>query len=79
MSLVGMWYVDPDSMGQGVGSVLLSHAEEGLDSAGCRVATAEASLFARPHFETRGWKPIEEFDKPAFGTLMRVTRMEKAL
>ena len=77
MSLLGMWYVDPEVMGRGVGSALLSAAEEGLAEEGCLTATTEASLFARPHFEARGWKPVEEVEKPAFGALMRVTRMEK--
>ena len=79
MSVLGMWYVDPSFIGQGHGSALLAHAETSLTSGGCVVATTEASLFARPHFESRGWVPLEEFDKPAFGGVFRVTRMSKGL
>jgi hypothetical protein len=79
MSLLGMWYVDPGFIGQGHGSTLLAHAESSLLAEGCVVATTEASLFARPHFESRGWVPLEEFDKPAFGGVFRVTRMSKEL
>ncbi len=79
MSLLGMWYVDPGFVGQGVGRVLLIAAENGLLEAGCVEATTEASLYARPHFESRGWKVDEEFDKHAFGGVFRVARMSKAL
>lgn len=79
MSLLGMWYVDPCFIGQGHGAALLAHAESSLTAGGCVVATTEASLFARPHLESRGWVPLEEFDKQAFGGVFRVTRMSKEL
>jgi putative acetyltransferase len=79
MALLGMWYVDPSCMGRGVGSSLLQHAEARLVEFGCTEAMTEASLFARPHFEARGWAAVEEYDKPAFGGVFRVTRMSKAL
>ncbi len=77
MAVLGMWYVDPAFIGRGVGSALLRHAESRLNELGCVSATTEASLFARPHFESLGWKTVEEYEKPAFGGLFRVTRMSK--
>ena len=79
MSLLGMWYVDPDHIGRGVGSSLLRFAESRLIELGCAEAMTEASLFARPHFEARGWVAVEEYEKPAFGGLFLVTRMSKVL
>lgn len=79
MSLVGMWYVDPSVLGRGVGSALLGACEDGLAAAGCEEATTEASLFALPRFLSHGWVAVEEFDKPAFGGVFRVTRMSKSL
>ena len=79
MAVLGMWYVDPVHIGAGVGSALLARAEEGLARHGCETATTEASLFARPRFEARGWTVESEFDKPAFGGTFRVARMSKAL
>lgn len=79
MSLLGMWYVDPEFIGRGIGASLLGSAEARLRELGCREATAEASLFALPHFSALGWVAIEEYDKPAFGGTFRVTRMSKAL
>lgn len=77
--LVGMWYVDPESIGRGIGSMLLGAAEASLLESGCTLATTEASLFARPMFEARGWAVVGPFDKEAFGGTFRVMRMEKAL
>ena len=79
MAVLGMWYVDPAFIGRGVGSALLRHAESRLSELGCPEATTEASLFARPHFESHGWAAVEEYEKPAFGGFFRVTKMTKAV
>ncbi len=79
MALLGMWYVDPSFIGRGVGSSLLRHAEARLVELGCTGAMTEASLYALPHFEARGWVVLEEYDKAAFGGVFRVTRMSKVL
>jgi putative acetyltransferase len=79
MAVVGMWYVDPAFLGRGVGSSLLRHAESRLLELGCSTVMAEASLFARPHFESLGWVAVEEYEKPAFGGFFQVTSMSKQL
>jgi GNAT superfamily N-acetyltransferase len=79
MALLGMWYVDPAFIGLGIGSLLLGRAESRLLELGCTAATTEASLFARPHFEARGWVPMGDYDKSAFGGFFRVTKMSKVL
>lgn len=76
---LGMWYVDPDYQGQGIGRALLTAAEEGLSHHHCEVAWTEASLFARPRFETLGWGVVEEYEKPLFGGLFMVAKMTKVL
>jgi putative acetyltransferase len=77
MAVLGMWYVDPLFIGRGVGSALLRHAESRMVELGCPEATTEASLYARPHFESLGWVSVEEYEKPAFGGHFRVTKMSK--
>jgi putative acetyltransferase len=79
MSLLAMWYVHSACVGQGIGAALLALAEGEMRLAGCEVAVTEASLFARPRFESLGWTAVEEYDKPSFGATFRVTRMSKAL
>lgn len=76
---LGMWYVDPDYQGQGVGKALLQAAEEGLSYGHCEEAWTEASLFAIPRFESLGWKIAEHYDKPFAGSAFRVARMTKVL
>lgn len=78
-SVLGMWYVDPSFIGRGIGSSLLSRAESRLLECGCSEVTTEASLFAQPRFEARGWTVVEEYEKPAFGGLFRVSKMSKPL
>ncbi|HXH59787.1 MAG TPA: GNAT family N-acetyltransferase [Fimbriimonadaceae bacterium] len=79
LCVLGMWYVDPDWIGKGIGTLLLARAEAHLASAGCKVATTEASLFAEPRFVALGWSIVEQVEKRAFGGTMRVIRMEKVL
>ncbi len=76
---LGMWYVDPDFQGQGVGRALLAAAEEGLSDHKCEEAWTEASLFAISRFETLGWGVVEEYEKPFAGALFRVSKMTKSL
>lgn len=78
-SLVGMWYVDPDHQRHGVGRALLVASEDGLRVAGVAVAVTEASVFARPRFESMGWSVKEEIGKPAFGGIFQVSLMTKPL
>ncbi len=79
MAVLGMWYVDPAFIGQGVGSSLLGHAEGRLVELGCTEVITEASLFARPHFSSHGWTAVEEYEKVAFGGEFRVAKMSKSL
>ncbi len=78
-SHLGMWYVDPDHHGQGIGRRLLFEAEEGLRNAGVATVSTEASQFAEPRFAKLGWQVVERHDKPAFGSTFRITTMSKRL
>lgn len=75
---LGMWYVEPGSVGVGVGAALMRSAEALLTES-CEEATTEASLYARARFESLGWEAVEEYEKPAFGATFLVTRMRKSL
>lgn len=76
---LGMWYVDPNFQGEGIGKALLNAAEEGLSDSHCETAWTEASLFAIPRFESLGWKIESEYDKPFAGSQFRVAKMTKVL
>ena len=77
--LLGMWYVQSQHTGRGVGRALLKAAEQALQEAGCDRAFTDASIYAKPVFQSLGWNAIDEYDKPLFGGQFRVTRMTKSL
>ncbi|MCH7905485.1 MAG: GNAT family N-acetyltransferase [Armatimonadetes bacterium] len=77
--LLGMWYVHAQHTDRGVGRALLEAAEQALREAGCNEAFTEASIYAKPVFQALGWTAIDEYEKPAFGSQFRVTRMTKSL
>jgi ribosomal protein S18 acetylase RimI-like enzyme len=57
---VSALYVDPDSVGQGVGRLLLAHAVRDLAEQGCTRATLwvlESNARARRFYEIAGWRP----------------------
>ena len=77
--LLGMWYVHSQHTGKGIGRALLEAAELALEEAGCSQASTEASIYARPVFQTLGWSAIDDYEKPSFGGQFRVARMTKSL
>lgn len=76
---LGMWYVHSQHTGRGIGRALLEAAELALEEAGCTQASTEASIYAKPVFQTLGWSVADEYDKPSFGGQFRVARMTKSL
>src|SRR6185437_1900628 len=76
---IGMLYVHPDFQRRGVARTLLAHIEEVARTNGMRRLYTEASITARPVFETMGFRAIVPQPVTGRGESMTNYRMEKRL
>ncbi|MER5529738.1 GNAT family N-acetyltransferase [Streptomyces sp. NPDC002677] len=56
--VLGMMFVDPDSIGQGIGRVLFTHAVESARALGFTRFTIDADPNAEPFYEAMGGIPV---------------------
>lgn len=76
---IDMLYVHPDCQRRGVARALLQHVEEAARATGLRRLYTEASITARPVFETMGFRTIVPQTVTVRGESMTNYRMEKRL
>lgn len=76
---IDMLYVHPDFQRRGVARALLAHVEEVARTSGMRRLYTEASITARPVFETMGFRTIVPQTVTVRGESMTNYRMEKRL
>jgi putative acetyltransferase len=76
---IDMLYVHPDFQQRGVARALLKHIEEAARTNGLRRLYAEASITARPIFETMGFRTVVPQTVSVGGESMINYRMEKRL
>lgn len=76
---IDMLFVHPDFRRQGVARALLQHLEIKAQTLGLRRLYTEASITARPTFETRGFRVIVPQLVTVRGESMTNFRMEKRL
>ena len=70
-------YVRKDSVRKGVASALLHRLEAAAVRQGCRRMDTEASITARPFFESRGYRIVRPQQVERFGVTMENFVMEK--
>ncbi len=70
-------YVDPDWQRRGVGSALLGRAEAMIAARGHGIAKVEASISARPFYESRGYRFVADHPHKSRGGLIQ-TAIEMA-
>ena len=76
---IDMLYVHPDYKRRGVARALIQHIEETARTNGLRRLYTEASVTARPVFETMGFRTIVPQTVTVRGESMTNYRMEKRL
>lgn len=62
-------FVDPDAWRQGLGSLLVSAIEDHAQAVGACQVRVDASLLARPLFESLGYELVSEYQKEVRGVL----------
>lgn len=76
---IDMLFTDPEFARRGVAALLYDHAERSLAAAGATEIFTEASLVAKPFFEKRGFRVVEEQLAERGGVSLRRFSMRKAL
>ena len=72
-------YVDADTQGRGVATVLLAELEKTATAIGVTRLHSEVSITARPFFERRGFSVVAAQIVTSYGLEYRNFRMEKQL
>jgi putative acetyltransferase len=76
---IGMLYVDPPAVGQGVATTLCDALEKLAGARGATKLGVDASDTARGFFEKRGYQPLHRKTVHCFGEWLGNTSMEKRL
>jgi putative acetyltransferase len=76
---IDLLYTHPDFARRGVASRLYARAEEALVRSGARELSTEASQTARPFFESRGFRVVEEQEVVRGDATLRRFAMRKSL
>lgn len=72
-------YVHKDHQGKGIATLLLNELEKQAIQTGLSEINTEASITAKPFFETRGYHLIKENQKYLRGEIFRTYSMKKSL
>jgi putative acetyltransferase len=68
---IDMLFVDPDRIGQGVGTALLRHAEAG---GAVTLECFRDNRAARRFYEANGWRVAAEYERPSLGRMRAFVR-----